>query len=198
VFTGIIKYQGKLVSLELGKLKVESELFSTDSALELGCSIAVSGACLSLTDWSTESRTGSFDLLEETQNKTAFRALTPGSSLNLETSLLVGDGLDGHFVTGHVDAVSEVKSVEQLDKNSREIWCELPKSLASLVAPKGSITINGVSLTVGQVLEDRFSVYLIPLTWEGTNLGELEPGSLVNLEADILARYVERISTLKS
>lgn len=193
MFTGIVKSKAKFVSLEKGKLLLESEMFGGQALFEQGCSIAVSGVCLSLREQQAEKKLASFDLLAETVAKTNFKNLSEGSCLNLEPALQVGGGLDGHFVSGHVDGTSEVISLREIDRTSREVWFSLPESLSTYICKKGSVTINGVSLTVGEVEEGRFSVYLIPLTWTETNLGDLVAGDEVNIEVDLIARYVARI-----
>jgi riboflavin synthase len=124
--------------------------------------------------------------------KTSLAAITVGSGLHLERALRVGDRLGGHFVQGHVDGVGRVLSIEQ-NQESWVIWVEVPRDLARYVASKGSICIDGVSLTVNEVSRQGFRVNIVPHTIDVTNMGNLRVGSRVNLEVDILAKYVERM-----
>jgi len=137
-------------------------------------------------------------LLQETIAKTVFSSLAPGSVVNLEPAAKLGDPLDGHLVTGHVDCVAKLLSKESIDEKTTKLGFELPKAISSLVAQKGSIAINGVSLTVGEVEGNQFFVYIIPWTLEHTNLGTLNPGDEVNLEADLVARYTARLLETKA
>ena len=194
MFTGIIQNTGEVLKLEAGKLAIRSELF--DEAFPIGSSIAVSGACLTVVE--QESGVAHFELAKETLDKTSFSELKSGSKLNLEPALKMGDALDGHLVTGHVDCVSQLLVKTKIDENTTKLGFSLPENISSLVAPKGSITINGISLTVGEVEAGKFFVYIIPLTLEKTNLGLVGIGDSVNLEADLIARYTARILSERS
>jgi riboflavin synthase len=153
-----------------------------------GDSIACNGICLTVTQLTSHGFT--VDVSPETLRVTA--GLAVGAAVNLEKSLRLADRLGGHLVAGHVDGVGEVASVTPVDAN-REIVIRFPGTLARYIARKGSVTVNGVSLTVNAVAGDSFSVNLIPHTLGATNLGQLQPGDRVNLEADLVARYVERM-----
>ncbi len=161
------------------KLVIESKKIH---ALSEGDSVSVNGTCLTV---SKKTKNGfEADVVEETLLRTNLGKMTAGVQLNLEPSLKIGDSLDGHFVTGHVDAVG--KTV----KTGIVITVEFPKNLAPFIAKKGSVAVNGVSLTVMGVNKNTFSVALVPFTRANTNLGEVEAGSIVNLEVDLIARYL--------
>jgi riboflavin synthase len=156
----------------------------------LGDSIAVGGACLTATRF--EGTRFAADVSNETLAKTTLGRLREGSRVNLEKALRAGQALGGHYVTGHVDGVGRVIAAHD-DGRSWRVTFEVPAELARYVAPKGSVTIEGVSLTVNEVDGARFGVNLIPHTREVTTLGLLQPGDPVNVEIDIIARYVERL-----
>jgi riboflavin synthase len=158
--------------------------------LHIGESVAVNGACLTVTSRSEANL--NFDVLEETLRRTNLSDLQPGSRINLERALRADGRLGGHFVQGHVDCTTKVVACEERQGDLR-LDFELPPRFAHYLAWKGSICVNGVSLTVAELTEISFSVWLIPHTRHGTNLGDLAVGSAVNLEFDILAKYVERI-----
>jgi riboflavin synthase len=161
--------------------------------LVLGESVACSGACLTVVE-----RGGglvSFDAVPETLARTTIGGWRPGSRVNLERALALGDRLGGHLVQGHVDAVGEVVSRASEGQGAR-LAISLPASIAALVAEKGSIAVDGVSLTVASAGRDRFEVALIPETLARTTLGEARPGTKVNLEADVVARHVARLYEL--
>ena len=193
MFTGIIQALGQV--RELRPKGGDVELIVSTGKLDLattaiGDSIAVSGACLTV----TRLETGGFaaDVSRETLDKTTLGALRPGSRVNLEPALRAGQALGGHYVTGHVDGTARVVRVTE-DARSWRVCFEVPGGLARYLAPKGSATIDGVSLTINEVEGRQFGVNLIPHTREVTTLGELAPGTVVNLEVDIIARYVERL-----
>ena len=159
-------------------------------ALVLGESIACSGACLTVVE-----RGGgrvSFDAVPETLARTTVGAWRPGTKVNLERALAVGERLGGHLVQGHVDAVGEILQRRPEGQGAR-LTVSLPAAVAPLVAEKGSIAVDGVSLTVAAVARDRFEIALIPETLARTTLGEAGPGTKVNLEADVIARHVARL-----
>ena len=156
--------------------------------VKLGDSIAVNGVCLTVVDMGA--RGFAADVSQETLNCTTGLAL--GASVNLEKSLRFGDRVGGHLVSGHVDGVGKVTALENLGAHWR-VEIAAPQALARYIARKGSIAVNGVSLTVNRVDNDRFEVNLIPHTWSVTTLELLQVGSEVNLEIDTLARYVERM-----
>jgi len=193
MFTGIVQAVGRISRLEPrgGDVELVVETGGLDlGRCEVGDSIAVSGACLT----ATRLAPGSFaaDVSRETLDKTVLGALAPGDPVNLELALRAGQPLGGHYVTGHVDGVAEVVDVHE-DARSRRVRFRVPASLARYIAPKGSATIDGVSLTINEVEDRVFGVNLIPHTLEVTTLGTLAPGRHVNLEVDIIARYVERL-----
>ena len=192
MFTGIVEEMGEVASFErneLGRvLAVTGKRVTMD--LSVGDSLSVSGCCLTAT--SLEGSTVTFDLLEETISRTAFAHLKAGDRVNLERSLTVGGKLGGHFVSGHVDEAGRVVVFEQRGDNYF-LQVESASQFAKYLAPKGSVAIDGVSLTVCEVDDGTFSVWLIPHTLEVTILGQLEAGDLVNLEFDLLAKYVEQI-----
>jgi riboflavin synthase len=193
MFTGIVTATGAVAARVPRAGDVE--LLVDAGALSLaGCavgdSIAVSGACLTVTR--LEGARFAADVSNETLARTTLGRLGIGSRVNLEKALRAGDALGGHFVTGHVDGVARVLAVHE-DGRSRRLSLEAPAALARYVAPKGSVTLDGVSLTVNEVEGARFGVNLIPHTSEVTTLGQLTAGSVVNLEIDVIARYVERL-----
>jgi riboflavin synthase len=197
MFTGIVTAQGDLVEVErrdgLIRWTVEAPYAAED--LAIGCSVAHAGVCLTVV--STESRGPGLaryavELAPETLAATSLSRLNPGDQINLERALRMGDELGGHLVAGHVDGVGLVARVAQ-DGQGWRLEVDAPKTLRGLIAPKGSITIDGVSLTVNAVEGDRFGVLLIPHTWAVTTLSRLQPGEPVNLEADLFARYVAQI-----
>jgi riboflavin synthase len=161
--------------------------------LELGASICVDGVCLTVAELGADSFAA--DVSGETLRVTTLGSKKAGGRVNLEPSLRAGDALGGHWVSGHVDGVAEVVSTES-DARSLQVRIEAPPSLARYIARKGSVTLDGVSLTVNEVDGTRFSINLIPHTLEVTTLGALATGSRLNLEIDLLARYVERLSSM--
>jgi riboflavin synthase len=199
MFTGIIIATGRVTSLtEKGgdlELGIDAGAGIDAGVLDLnrvaiGDSVSVQGACLTVT--SKEGTRFYSDVSRETMAKTTLGALIPGSRVNLEPSLRAGDALGGHWVSGHVDAVGTLRELVQ-DARSWRLEFELPVSLMRFVAPKGSICVNGVSLTVNKVEGRRFDVNIIPHTLKVTTLGELKIDDGVNIEIDVIARYLERL-----
>ncbi|MDR2513120.1 MAG: riboflavin synthase [Puniceicoccales bacterium] len=196
MFTGLIEETGRVLSLEqdassgVWRLKVATSKIA--QGIMLGDSVAVNGCCLTVVAHDAE--TLAFDVLDETLRKTSFNLLRHGSALNLERALLPTTRMGGHFISGHVDATGEILFIGQEGANHR-LCVSPPKKFARYLAYKGSIAVDGISLTVA-ALDERtgaFDVWLIPRTLQETNLGERQLGDLVNLEFDILAKYVERI-----
>ena len=187
MFTGIISEVGEVVATG-DRLTVRAP--RSAGRLELGGSVAVNGACLTAVAIAGE--VFAVDVVDETLRRTNLGALRPGSRINLELPLAAGQALDGHLVQGHVDATSRIAAIEQA-KLGREVSFELPAELAPYVAEKGSIAIDGVSLTVAGVDDGHFSIALIPHTLEQTIAGRYESGAVVNLEVDLIARYLERL-----
>ncbi|MCL4753425.1 MAG: riboflavin synthase [Myxococcales bacterium] len=189
MFTGLVETTGELRARERRGPGFRLEVACTLGPLELGDSIAVSGACLTVI--AHDERGFSADVSLETAEKTTLGRLPLGARVNLERSLRVGDRLGGHLVSGHVDGVAKVRSVESVGEAWR-VWVEPPAELARFVAPKGSVTLDGTSLTVNGLQGDAFDVMLIPHTREVTNLGRLAAGVELNMEVDLVARYVLR------
>ena len=192
MFTGLVREVGDVVWLRRSDKIVQLLVRAPRSAARarVGESVAVNGCCLTVTACRDEQFM--FDLLEESLGRTNLGDLKPGDPVNLERALRVDGRLGGHFVQGHVDCTAEVLALEEKGPDLR-IDLALPRDFARYVAFKGSVAINGVSLTIAALGEDRFSVWIIPHTLENTNLGDLEPGDAVNLEFDILAKYTERL-----
>jgi riboflavin synthase len=195
MFTGLIREKGTIleppvpsgqggVRLRLGF----SEALSAD--LSTGASLAVAGVCLTVFDLAPGR--AAVELAPETLARTTLRSLAAGDEVNLETALRAGDALGGHWVQGHVDGTTAVVARRDLAEH-RELAFALPPALAPFLAEKGSITVDGVSLTVASLADDRFTVALIPHTLAETTLSRLDAGAAVNLEVDVLAKYVHRI-----
>jgi riboflavin synthase len=193
MFTGIVQDVGQIVTLERRggdvRLRIAVDRLSL-SATRAGDSIAVSGVCLTALE--IDAKGFSADVSNETLSLTTLGTLEVGSRVNLEPALKAGDALGGHLVSGHVDGLGEVLEVRE-DARSVRMRFGCPPSLAKYFARKGSVAIDGVSLTINDVGPTEFSVNLIPHTQEVTTLGEFKPGRRVNLEVDQVARYVERL-----
>lgn len=189
MFTGLVESLGTVRSLErrgdAARLTLETSLAGE---LSLGESLAVNGCCLTVTDNEVGA---SFDLLVETLNRTNLGPLKPGSRVNLERALRADGRFGGHFVQGHVDTTAKVMVVDSKGTDLH-LLIETPPSGSKYLIEKGSIAVNGVSLTVASLGEDRFGLWIIPHTLQQTNLGDLQPGVRVNLEYDMLAKYAER------
>jgi riboflavin synthase len=193
MFTGIIVATGRVTSLteKGGDLELVIDAAGLDVArIAIGDSVSVQGVCLTVTR--LEGARFHADVSRETMAKTTLGNLASGSRVNLEPSLRAGDALGGHWVSGHVDTVGKLKTLVQ-DARSWRLEFELPASLMRYVAPKGSICVNGVSLTVNKVDGRRFDVNIIPHTLKVTTLGELKIDDGVNIEIDVIARYLERL-----
>lgn len=195
MFTGIVSDVGAIRSVERrGDVRVVVDTAYDTASVELGASISCSGVCLTVVDKAP----GWFavDVSGETVSRTAQGQWTAGRRLNLERAMRLGDELGGHIVTGHVDGIAEVESV-RADGDSRRFAFTVSREIAPFLAPKGSVTIDGVSLTVNDVTDTpagaTFTINLIPHTQAVTTLGELEPGRAVNIEIDVLARYLQRM-----
>jgi len=197
MFTGIVEAAGKVLSFKEGadawKLTVDAGTPGDDMAI--GDSLAVNGCCLTLV--SKQGKALSFDLLGETVRLTGFSQLTEGSLVNLERSLKADGRLGGHFVSGHVDAPGLVAVFEPRGKDFY-LRVQAPKAYLKYLAYKGSVAIDGISLTVAEVHDDGFAVWLIPHTVEVTNLAQCKTETRVNLEFDLLAKYMERLLTEKA
>jgi riboflavin synthase len=193
MFTGIVQDIGRVESLTPrgGDVRLVIRVGRLDlSKIAVGDSICVQGCCVTAVTLGSE--VFAADLSRETLDCTTLGGLAVGAAVNLEPALRAGDALGGHLVSGHVDGVALVVS-QTTDGRSTRVVIEAPATLARFIAPKGSVTLNGVSLTVNEVNGARFGVNLIPHTLEVTTLGRLVPGAALNLEIDQVARYVERL-----
>jgi riboflavin synthase len=199
LFTGIVSHIGKIQNIthpsdwELA-VEVEDNKNSSDfnsDHLLIGASISCSGICLTL----KKRKNGLlfFDVSEETVSKTNFSVWKIGDFINLEKSLKVGDEIGGHFVYGHVDTTASVKEIKQIN-GSYKVVLSVNKKFMKYFASKGSVTIDGVSLTINEILDKTFSVNIVTFTWENTSFKNYKLNTIVNLEIDILARYLERIN----
>lgn len=192
MFTGIVRELGRVVSLEGGREQARLVVAAPGLApeLEVGDSVAVDGCCLTVVG--KQDGTLAFDLSAETISRSAVGSLEPGQGTNLEPAIRVGEPLGGHYVQGHVDAVGRVRSLVPEGEGVR-MWLEIPPDVLRYCVEKGSLTVAGVSLTIAELTEDAVALALIPHTLEVTTLGKAQPGDPVNLEADVIAKYVERL-----
>lgn len=193
MFTGIIKATGSIAGLERrgGDVRLRIAAPEIDwSAYETGESISVNGVCLTAVDFSADGFCA--DVSIETLDVTALGALAPGSHVNLEPSLRVGDHLGGHLVSGHIDCKGTIISLSN-DARSLRLGIEIPSAYTRYIAKKGSVCIDGVSLTINEVSGNCFQLNIIPHTAKVTTLGEYAVGSVVNVEVDQIARYLERL-----
>ena len=195
MFTGIITDIGTVKSVtrgtkgEWGDTRMDVTCSYDTDGIDIGASISHSGACMTVIekgpDWYA------IEVSDESLSKTTMGTWGEGTQLNLERALTGKDEMGGHMVTGHVDGVGTLVGLEEI-AGSHKLRFEAPKDMAFGIAPKGSITIDGVSLTVNDVMDNAFEVNIIPHTWQVTTLGKLQLGSKVNLEIDVIARYVAR------
>lgn len=193
MFTGIVEGMAKVKSVSRSKkgadiamrVKLGSKLAK---GLRVGDSVCVSGACLTAARLSKKGE-AEFEMVAETIRRTNLSAIKPGDMVNIERSLKVGDRLEGHFVLGHVDSTGVIKDIITLPSETK-LWIRLDKALLKSVVPKGSIAVDGVSLTLVDVKNDRVSVSLIPNTLSVTTLGHRSKGDRVNIETDILGKYI--------
>jgi len=192
MFTGLIEEVGTVMSIREREHSKQLRIVTSRIAKKIrtGDSVAVNGCCLTLTAHRGDQLT--FNLLEETLDRTNLKMLRRGSGVNLERALPADGRFGGHFVQGHVDCASRIIAFEQ-SKGDHRLEVELPAEFARYVAGKGSIAIDGISLTVAEVSPQSFAVWIIPHTKRHTNLARAEAGGLVHLEFDILAKYVERM-----
>jgi riboflavin synthase len=192
MFTGLIRELGTVVSRSGGAGGVRIELTAPEAAQAsaIGDSVAIDGVCLTVVALGDE--TLAFDAVPETLDRTALATLEPGSRVNLEPALRAGEPLGGHYVQGHVDGVGSVRSV-QPEGDGKRLWFDLAPELLRYIVEKGSVAVQGVSLTVAAADAAGFAVALIPHTLAATNLDGLSDGSRVNVEVDVLAKYVEKL-----
>lgn len=191
MFTGLVRTTGRVVAvhprLEARRLVIASDLAAAD--LATGASVCCSGACLTVV--AMHGDTFEVDVAFESLRRTTIGTWSVGTAINLEPSLRVGDALGGHFVSGHVDGIARVRSVADRGA-ARELWLDLPDELMGFVVPKGSIAFDGVSLTINDVDAHGLMVGIVPHTLAATTIGALAVGASVNVEVDLLARYVAR------
>lgn len=187
MFTGIVRERARVASFDGGRLAVETSLQAA-----IGDSVAIDGVCLTVV--AGDDAMLAFDVVPETVARSTLGSLAAGTVVNVEPALRVGDQLGGHVVQGHVDGVGTVRSVET-EGAGRRVWIEAPPAVLRYCVEKGSITVAGVSLTVAGLAADAFAVALVPHTLDETTLGALAEGDDVNLEADVLAKYVRSLTT---
>jgi len=188
MFTGIIQTTGKVKKVGKDRLTLESEALA--GKLVIGCSVAVNGACL--TAVSIDDGTFSVDVMPETFQKTNLGLLNAGDLVNLELAMPADGRFEGHMVLGHVEGVGEIKNIQD-EGNSKILTIQLPQALSQFIVPKGSVAVEGISLTVIESEGGRFTVGIIPHTWEQTHLHSIQIGDKVNLETDIIAKYLKKL-----
>jgi riboflavin synthase len=186
MFSGLIQALGKVEGRRGGILTLQAPKMK----LKLGDSLAVNGVCLTVMKKAGEGRRLSFELSEETLARTTLGNLPAGTPVNIERTLTLADGLGGHLVQGHVDGTGTVVKIVPERGGMKTIWFKAPPEILKYIVSKGSVAIDGVSLTVANLKKPQFSVALIPFTLQHTNLGRLRVGQHVNLEADIIGKYV--------
>ena len=190
MFTGLVREVGTVVSVT-GRETMRLEVKAPATAAGLGDSVAIDGVCLTVV--AVDGETLAFDAVPETLARTSLGGLAAGSRVNLEPALRAGEPLGGHYVQGHVDGVGTIRSVE-LEGDGKRLWFDAPMELLRYLVEKGSIAVQGASLTVAALDDAGFAVALVPHALEATTLGMLEPGDAVNLEADVIGKYVERLT----
>jgi riboflavin synthase len=196
MFTGIIEETGCVKKIAPSEKSIRLTLCAnlTAEGARIGDSLAVNGCCLTIVKITRRGRAAEleFDLLRETWDRTNFKQLQTHSAVNLERSLAIGDRLHGHFVTGHID---DVGVISKFEKRGPDWLLEIkpPRELRRYLVFKGAIAVDGISLTIAEVSANAFRIWIIPHTYEVTALRERKPGSLVNLEADLLAKYAEQL-----
>lgn len=192
MFTGIVEGTGIIGKIEKNPknrsaAKMTVDLGKQVAGLQIGQSVAINGVCLTVTKISKNKC--NFEMIEETTKKTSLGNLKTGSIVNIERSIKAGDRMEGHFVLGHIDGVGIIKKIEKKPKEIK-IWFDIPKPLARYVVEKGSIAVDGISLTVVDAIKNRISVCLIPHTMEVTNFHTKIVGDKINIETDILGKYI--------
>ena len=196
MFSGIVSALGivknitfnNIYSVDIEIIRINLEDFEIpENMIKVGCSISCSGVCLTLIKKKDNILT--FDISKETMKKTNLSNWKTGDLVNLERALRVGDEIGGHFVTGHVDTVLEIQKILEED-GSKILYIKLNDEISSYIASKGSVTIEGISLTVNDVKNDYFNVNIIPFTWDNTNLKNIKVNDFVNVEIDLLSRYL--------
>lgn len=192
MFTGIVEGTGIIEKIEKNPknrsaVKMTVDLEKQATGLKIGQSVAINGVCLTVTKISKNKC--NFEMIEETTKKTSLGNLKAGSIVNIERSIKAGDRMEGHFVLGHIDGVGIIKKIEKKPKEIK-IWFDIPKQLARYVVKKGSIAVDGISLTVVDAIKNRISVCLIPHTMKVTNFHTKRVGDKINIETDILGKYI--------
>jgi riboflavin synthase len=192
MFTGIVRERGRIAAVDGGnggvRLRVEAP--DTAATVAVGDSVAIGGVCLTVVDVAAGEL--AFDAVPETLARTALGRLAAGDAVNVEPALRAGEPLGGHMVQGHVDGVARVRSVAP-EGDGRRIWIDAPAELLRYCVEKGSVALDGTSLTIAALDDEGFAVALVPHTLAVTTLGSLSSGDDVNLEVDVLAKYVERL-----
>jgi riboflavin synthase alpha subunit len=192
MFTGIVRERGRVIRADGGPdgLALELEAPETAAISGVGDSVSIGGACLTVTSVADGRMT--FHAVPETIQRSSLGRLSPGAEVNLEPALRAGDPLGGHYVQGHVDAVGTVRALDAEGEGAR-LWVDAPPEVLRYCVDKGSITVEGVSLTIAGLDGEGFAIALVPHTLEATTLGSVRPGDAVNLEVDVLAKYVEKL-----
>ncbi len=188
MFTGIIEGMGTIESIEGGVMEISPPW--PVSEFRIGQSLAVDGCCLTVVK--AQDHRLAFDLSPETFDRTTFGDRAVGDAVNLERGLKFGDALDGHLVSGHIDTKGSIRSITDLPEGNREYWINVPQDRMHWLAEKGSVSINGISLTVCDMDDQGFSLFIIPHTLKVTTLGGQKVGDSVNVEFDLMAKYIER------
>jgi riboflavin synthase len=193
VFTGIVRERGRVVAARRNGSGLELRVTAPETAdtTSVGDSVAVAGCCL--TAVATKDGELAFDAVPETLARTTLGELAEGAEVNVEPALRAGEPLGGHYVQGHVDGVGRVRSLEP-EGDGAQLTLDVPQELLRYCAEKGSLAVDGVSLTIAALGDDAVEIALVPHTLAATTLGSLSPGAPVNLEVDVLAKYVERLS----
>jgi riboflavin synthase alpha subunit len=192
MFTGIVRERGRVIRADGGPdgLSLELEAPETAAISGVGDSVSIGGACLTVTSVADGRMT--FHAVPETIQRSSLGRLSPGAEVNLEPALRAGDPLGGHYVQGHVDAVGTVRALDPEGEGAR-LWVDAPPEVLRYCVDKGSITVEGVSLTIAGLDGEGFAIALVPHTLEATTLGAVRLGDAVNLEVDVLAKYVEKL-----
>jgi len=193
MFTGIVEGLGRIADVENtrhGTFSLSVELSRLSQGVKIGDSVAINGVCLSVI--AKHKTTVTFDVIEETLRRTNLRELVKGSSVNVERSLRLSDRINGHLVMGHVDGVSKIVAIEKKSDRSIKMWFKEQDNLVSWMIPKGAVALDGISLTLVDVLGNKFSVSLIPHTLTATNFRKRKVGDLVNVEVDFFGKFAKK------
>ena len=193
MFTGIVENKSVILRHDKGLLSISNPWPSSE--VQLGQSISINGCCLTVVASSDQNI--DFDLSPETYQKTNFSKKKVSHYVNLERAVSANKGLDGHVVSGHIDGVAQVVDVKLVEENYHKIVFQVENQFSGFLIPKGSVAIDGISLTVNEVNQNQFSVMIIPHTWNHTVIHSVKVGDTVNIEYDMIAKYVEKIVSLK-